>query len=720
MTMDKGKYFKLFKQETFERISKIEDLLLKMEEIGIKENLLAEIKREMHTIKGSAKIIGFNNTSEIAHTFEELFKDKGKIEKFSLKEIANLTLKSLKTIKTLVEKNDDISQVIEEWNEIKEKIENIIKTKDTKKITFKKENDITTSINIREKIKKKFLNVSTQQKEDKIKNKEIESETYLEELPDVFKIDANTIDEISKSAIKTKVLQNKLESIPEILNFYIESLNKVFSKLSKVVDSRDLIEFRDLINLLEEQKEDIVNSVENQQRAFKELWDKISELKLIQLSVILDIYPSYIRNFSKKFGKKIDLKITGSKCKIDKRIVEKLNEALIHIVRNAISHGIEPPEERRKINKSEKGKLEIKISENRGVIAIQISDDGRGIDTEKIKKKALEKGLYTAEELGKKNERELMDIIYESGFSTAENIDEISGRGIGMDVVKRKIEEIGGNVSIKSKVGEGTTVTIEIPVSISTHKVIIFNLNKSLLGFMEENIERIEKFDVDKIRGEGKNFYLYNHEILPLISLTENREGDVIFFKKGGKKVAIFLKNILSREEVIIKKSSFLSGYLQFNGFGIDHKSRIITILNPFKLDENMRFDVKEEKKVLKKKKILLVEDSAITRELEKNILEKNGFEVVEAENGVEAFEKLGAEDIDLIISDIDMPIMDGFTMVEKIKKKDEYRNIPIIIVTMKESNEDKLRAIHLGVDGYITKENFMGTRLLRIVNKFL
>ncbi len=718
MTMDKGKYFKLFKQEALERISKIEGILLKMEERGIEENLLAEIKREMHTIKGSARIIGFNNTSEIAHTFEELFKDKGKIEKFPLKEIINLTLKSLKAIKTLVERNDDISQVMKEWNEIKEKIENIIKTKDTKKITFKKENDTTTSINLREKIKKKFLNISTQQREDKIKNKEIESEIYLEELPDVFKIDANTIDEISKSAIKTKVLQNKLESIPEIFNFYIESLNKIFSKLSKIVNTRDLIEFRDLINLLGEQREDIINSLENQQRAFKELWDKISELKLIPLSVILDIYPSYIRNFSNKFGKKIDLRITGSKCKIDKRIVEKLNEALIHIVRNAISHGIEPPEERKKVNKPEKGKLEIKISENRGVVAIQISDDGRGIDTQKIKEKALEKGLYTREELSIKKEKEIMEIIYESGFSTADKIDEISGRGIGMDVVKRKIEEIGGNVSIESRVGKGTTVTIEIPVSISTHKVIIFNLNKSLLGFMEENIERIEKFDVDKIRGEGKNFYLHNNDLFPLVTLTKEEEGEVIFFKKGNKKIAIFLKNILSREEVIIKKSSFLSEYLQFNGFGIDHKSRIITILNPFKL-ENMRFDIKEEKKVLKKKKILLVEDSPITRELEKNILEKNGFEVIEAENGLEAFEKLGAEDIDLIISDIDMPIMDGFTMVEKIKKKDEYRNIPIIIVTMKESNEDKLRAIHLGVDGYITKENFMGTRLLRIVNKF-
>ena len=133
MTMDKGKYFKLFKQEALERISKIEGILLKMEERGIEENLLAEIKREMHTIKGSARIIGFNNTSEIAHTFEELFKDKGKIEKFPLKEIINLTLKSLKAIKTLVERNDDISQVMKEWNEIKEKIENIIKTKDTKK-----------------------------------------------------------------------------------------------------------------------------------------------------------------------------------------------------------------------------------------------------------------------------------------------------------------------------------------------------------------------------------------------------------------------------------------------------------------------------------------------------------------------------------------------------------------------------------------------------------
>ncbi len=718
--MDREKYYKLFKQETLERIKNVENLLLKISEREKDENILSEIKREMHTINGSSRIIGFKNISEIAHLFEDIFKDSEKIKQIPLKSLIDSTLKSLSIIKTLTEKRDDITDVKNEIEGLKEKIGKLLKSEREKPIK-EKEKSTELKISLKNKIKN---NLKAKEKKSELKkNEKIEEiqKNLVEELPDVFKINANDIEEILKSATNLKVLQNKIESFSESFSFFTNSLKKIFNKLSSHLDSKLLIEFRDLLNLMDEEKDEILNSLDNHQKAFNQLWNKITDLRLIPLSIILDIYPSYIKKFSIEYNKKIDLKIIGSQCKVDKRVVEKLNEALIHIIRNAISHGIESPEDRKKMGKEETGKIEIKITENRGIITIKISDDGRGIDLEKIKTIAIKKGLFTAEEMERKNKDETLSLIYKKGFSTADKVDDISGRGIGMDIVKERIEEIGGKLKLESLKDVGTTITIEIPVSISTHKILITKWRNYLLGFLEENVEILEPFDKNKIRGEKENFYLFQDGLIPLVKMAEKEDGgEVIIFSDINRKIALHINTILEREEVIVKKSDFLNEFIEFSGFGINHKSQIIPILNPFFLNIEKIHPSKLEPKVIKKRRILLVEDSIITRELEKNILLKNGFEVIEAENGLEAFEKLGEKEIDLIISDIDMPIMDGFTLVEKIKQRKEFAEIPIIIVTMKESDEDKLRAIKLGVDGYITKESFNGVKLLRIINRII
>ena len=716
--MDREKYYNLFRQETFERIKKVEDLLLKISEGDIDENILSNIKREMHTIKGSARIIGFKNISDIAHIFEDIFKDSDKITQIPLKNLINTTLKSLTIIKKLTQERDVVSTSISE--EIEELKKDVNKLLDIKTNEVKKDTGNEININLREKIKKSLKKDEKSPTDISHVKKDVEK-NLIEELPDVFKISAIDIEEILKSATNLKVLQNRLEYIPENFIFYTKSLKKIYNKLLPSFDPKFLIEFRDLINLLEEEKDEIFKTVENHQKAFNHLWDKITDLRLIPLSVILDIYPSYIKRFSIECGKKIDLKIIGSQCKVDKRVVEKLNEALIHIIRNSISHGIESPDERKRLGKLEKGNIEIKITENRGIITIKISDDGRGIDTDKIRETAVKKGFFTEAEMDRKSEEETLSIIYKKGFSTAEKTDEISGRGIGMDVVKQRIEEIGGKLAIETNKNSGTTIIIEIPISISTHKILVIKWKDYFLGFLEENVKTVEIFEKDNVRGEKENFYLFDGELIPFFKLnTDMEKGEVIIFSDINKKIAILIDAVLDREEVIIKKSDFLNEFREFSGFGINHKSTIIPILNPFLIKGKITIPEKSDIEVKKVKRILLVEDSAITRELEKNILRKNGFEVIEAENGLDAFEKLDEENIDLIISDIDMPIMDGFTFVEKIKQREEFSKIPVIIVTMKESNEDKLRAIKLGVDGYITKESFNGMKLLRIINRLI
>jgi len=464
-------------------------------------------------------------------------------------------------------------------------------------------------------------------------------------------------------------------------------------------------------------------------------------LRMLPLSTVFDTLRRTVRDLAREHGKEIDFEINGGETELDRKIIERIGDPLIHMIRNSLDHGLESREERVAAGKPVKGTISLSAFYDGGCVTIALGDDGKGMSHDRIREKALSKRLYDADTLARMSRSEITNLIFLPGFSTSPIITDLSGRGVGMDVVRKNIvDDLKGAIIIETQEGRGTTFFLRLPLNLAVFPLFLVSANGRPCALPATSIvEMLSVRSEEIIEIVHKRAIRLREQIIPvedlaaILGLSREIEAEpepgeklLVIIRNGEEKLGLVVDDILGREEMVVKPlPAHIQNLRLVSGVTIGEGNNIINVFHVpelLKLARELaepvrRAHVSTEDRAAT---ILVVDDSYNTREIEKSILEAYGYLVVTAGDGQEAWEKTRGEMYELVITDVEMPRMDGFTLTEQLRGDDRYRNIPVIIVTSREKDEDKKRGISVGADAYIVKGAFDQSNLLETVRTLI
>lgn len=473
------------------------------------------------------------------------------------------------------------------------------------------------------------------------------------------------------------------------------------------------------------------------------LLEDVKKILTQPMATLMETIPRMVRDLARDLGKEVRFESAGGDIEVDKRILEEIKDPVIHLIRNAIDHGIEDPVERAKKGKPTEGLIRIVATETGGGnVELSLSDDGRGFDVDALKRAALNQSTATAKEIEEMTTKEVMKLAFQSGVSTSSTITELSGRGLGLGIVSEKAEKLGGHVLVESVPNEGTTFRLVLPVTLATFRGIHLSVGGQdfimpthnvvrVMRLKRQDIRTIENLEAIIVDGKPMSFV----HLASVLGLTqpqvEANPDDVLFallIKSEGKTIAFAVDTILREQEVLVKGLGKLCTRVRnVMAATILESGEVIPVLNPTDLvrsavkgDSARPSQKRSPLQTSATKHILVTEDSITTRLLLKNILESAGYTVSTATDGLEALQVLQAGDIDMVLTDVEMPNMDGFTLTARIRSNDATKDIPVVICTSRGSTEDRERGIEIGADAYIDKSSFSQSTLLNTAKKLL
>lgn len=653
------------------------------------DHTFKELLRLSHNIKGSSRAIGLNAISELAHQLETVFSSIEKKHTLFSKKSMDLVLQTIDTMKRIAKQSfqnkpvDDIHSLMQALADI-----------------FNTSNQATTEV-------KKMVSTPAFA---------IKTEP---ETTDSVRVSTKKLDHISvfSDALQLNMQQLQNYAAELMTAGVLEKTKKHFSNTSA---------FRSILKKIK--------------RNVDQLQYETKLLRLVPATFLLHQMPRIARDLSQELNKQIQLEMTGEHIEVDRKVLENLHDPFIHLLRNAIDHGIESPEQRKARHKPDTGKITIRVASAGEKILFEISDDGNGIDTESILQTAIKRRLLKPEAVPTLTHQEIIDFIFRPGFSSKSMITSVSGRGVGLDVVRNHVQRLNGTVTINTTPAHGTTISILVPLTIATDRGLIIKTNQQLFAIPTISIERLLSVPQhDLVELEGNLTLTLNEHAIALRELsailypnlktsTLADTVTIVLLSLAGKKLGLIVDTILGESTLVIKPlSAPLSKVPCISGGTIYQDGTTALVLNP---NELMHAAGSPEKLVSQlhtsqtqqpiKKQILVVDDSITTRTLEKNILETHGYAITTASDGQEALNILKKQHFDLIVTDILMPIMDGLTLTKTLKTNDQYKHIPVIIVTTLGSDSEKQKGLEVGADAYLIKHEFQSQILIDIVRQLL
>ncbi len=786
--------------EAFEMNEQLDQDLVELEHNPEDLDLLNRIFRVAHTIKGSSSFLNLNILTHLTHNMEDVLNRARKGEIKITPDIMDVVLRSIDLMKTLLVtirdtgsdtnngKENEIEEAVKQLQAITS--QNLEGAKEGTKEAPKKENE--------KEAKKENIKENQENKAKSPTAKDFASDNPLADEPDLdyTNMSAEEVEaEIERllnkrqEADKERRAQKKQEAKPkqevapktEISKTETPKVPKTETKAKAKADTEenkapsigveqtvrvDVRRLDHLMNLIGElvlgknRLIRIYGDVEERydgEKFLEELNQVVSSISAVttdlQLAVmktrmqpvgkVFNKFPRMVRDLSRELGKSIELIIEGEETELDKSIVEEIGDPLIHIIRNSCDHGIEPLEERRRLNKPETGKVQLSAYNEGNHIVIKISDDGKGLDPVMLKEKAIEKGVISERDAEGMSDREAFNLIFKPGFSTAKVVSNVSGRGVGMDVVKTNIEKLNGIIEIDSEVGVGTTQKLKIPLTLAIIQALLVGVQEEYYAIPLSSVLETVRISQDEIYTvDGKSVLRLRDEVLSLVRLSDifkvdailesNSDVYVVIIGLADQKIGVIVDYLIGQEEVVIKSL----GYYLKNTRGIagatvrgDGKITLIVDVGAMmdmakSIKVNITTLMNESENTKSKNSpsdyvVLAIDDSSTDRAIIRKCLKPLGITLLEASNGLEGLEMLknGDKTPDAILVDIEMPKMDGYTFASEVRKYNKFKNLPLIAVTSRVTKTDRMRGVESGMTEYITKP-YSGEYLTTVVKR--
>jgi len=771
-----------FLVESFELVEKLDEDLIELESNPEDLELLNGIFRVAHTIKGASSFLNFDVLTHLTHHMEDVLNKARHGELTITPDVMDVILESIDLMKALlntirdtgadagidvsdcVVKLDKISggdgnvetPVVEAPNEEEQpQEEEKAETAQTDDSSSSEEDELDYENMSPEEIEAEIERLLAQRQEEDRKKREAKIAAG-EKVPTLEPDDNKNKDSKKEEQLDTptsskpaqKVQSKKSEqpkasaptkrspaAVEQTIRVDVKRLDHLMNLIGELVLAKNrLIKINDDVEERyegEEFLEELNQVVSIVSIVTTDLQIAVMKTRMLPIGKVFNKFPRMIRDLSRELNKKIELEISGEDTELDKSIVEEIGDPLVHIIRNSCDHGIEHPEDRVAVGKSETGLIKLKAYNEGNQIVIQVDDDGKGLDAEVLKAKALEKGLISEKEADGMSEKEAFLLIMKPGFSTAASVTNVSGRGVGMDVVKTNIEKVNGIIDVDSIPGKGTSMKLKIPLTLAIIQALLVGVQEENYAIPLASVLETVRISTDEIYTvEGRSVMRLRDEVLSLVHigdifevervLDSSEHAYVVVLGLGTSKLGLIVDTLVGQEEIVIKSlGDYLKGIDGIAGATIRGDGGVTLIVDVVALMEIAR-GVKStimvdsdsaNGKINEKSKpsdyiVMIVDDSSTDRMIMKKALEPMGITLVEASDGQEALNilKSGDYNFDAMLIDIEMPRMDGYTLASEIKKYNRYKNLPLIAVTSRNSKSDRMRGVESGMVEYITK----------------
>ncbi|PAF47653.1 chemotaxis protein CheA [Helicobacter sp. 12S02232-10] len=756
--------------EAFEMIEQLDQDLVELENNPEDLELLNRIFRVAHTIKGSSSFLNFDTLTHLTHNMEDVLNKARKGELKLTPDIMDVVLQSIDLMKALLVKIRDAGTDSNSGIDISDTVKKLqaISSEQSNDKTSSQPQEVQSSSSeasspepqnpLADEPELDYANMSAQEVEAEIqrllqKRQEADKQKRSQKKKDNVSEDIQAPreptepqskkEEPKKSAqpkkpepTKPKTDENKSPStgVEQTVRVDVRRLDHLMNLIGELVLGKnrliriygDVEERYDGEKFLEELNQ-VVSSIST---VTTDLQLAVMKTRMQPVGKVFNKFPRMVRDLSRELGKSIDLVITGEETELDKSIVEEIGDPLIHIIRNSCDHGIETPEERKQAGKEETGKVELKAYNEGNHIVIEIADDGKGLDADMLKQKAIEKGVITEREADSMSDKEAFGIIFKPGFSTAKNISNVSGRGVGMDVVKTNIEKLNGIIEVESEKGVGTTEKLKIPLTLAIIQALLVGVQEEYYAIPLSSVLETVRVSQDEIYTvDGKSVLRLRDEVLSLVRLADIFKVDsiletmnevyVVIVGLADQKIGVIVDYLIGQEEVVIKSLGYyLKSTTGIAGATVRGDGKITLIVDVgammemaknVKVSINKLIDEAEASKIKNSPSdyvILAIDDSSTDRAIMKKCLKPLGVTILEAANGLEGLEivKNGDKMPDAVLVDIEMPRMDGYTFAAEVRKYNKFKNLPLIAVTSRTSKTDRMRGVESGMTEYITK----------------
>jgi chemotaxis protein histidine kinase CheA len=464
-------------------------------------------------------------------------------------------------------------------------------------------------------------------------------------------------------------------------------------------------------------------------RAAEEQLERSLTLQVQPVRPFLRSLARHARELARSLGRQVEVVVEGEDTRLDRRIARELEEALVHLVRNAVDHGIEPPQVRERAGKSALGTILIRAGGEGSRVRLELSDDGAGIDPAKVVRQAVTAGLVDEAAVAGLSRPQIYRFLFASGFSTRRRASEISGRGVGLDAVAAAVIRVGGEIFLSSELGFGTHITLEVPVARRGEQVLVVRVGRLRLALPKRIARRVLTLDGTKVEErDGRSLYLVDGRYLPFLPLGKlygeaaSEAPLLLLGEVSGQPLALAVDAVEGEEEVLVRplpRSAIADALLE--GLALLASGEPVGVLKAAALARRdlLRDGPARRREVVRRTvRVLLVDDSLVTREMERRLLEDAGFEVTAVADAQEALSSLGEGLFDCLITDIEMPGMDGFALTEELRGIEQWRELPIVVVSTRDRPEDRLRGLKAGADAYLTKQSLDAGELVEVVRR--
>ncbi|MEM4407091.1 MAG: response regulator [Candidatus Methanomethylicaceae archaeon] len=765
--VNRSELLEYFLSEADDHINTLDKGISELESDPDNDTIIEDLYRAAHTLKGAAALVKLSTTSNIAHRMEDILEELKDRKIKADREIAGLLFYMLDSIKGLVQ---DISEGREEDPAIEQAV-----FARADEVMSREKMVVAPPAQVSPKIPD--LTVATPAVSEKREAAGRRKEDFEFFSGNFVKVDVRKVEEmlnlIGEITIKKNYLLQKtketgeisdeiffagrrlLKEITDFADRYAYSLPDNVKYIDPLLSEFGELEFDryDELNLFARKLQEITNDITE---ALKDLSDffeffgddvktignmikmlrsDISEARMVEIGRLFQRFVRPIKEMAGQYDKKVELLVSGGDTKVDKVIFERLFDPLMHIIRNAVSHGIEKPDERLQKGKKEEGLIFLSARQDGNTVIIEVNDNGRGIDTDRLFDVAVRKGLLNPD--SKPSKEDILSLIFAPGFSTTESADMTSGRGMGMSAVRRLVSAINGIVEVDTDVGWGTTFRIKVPSSLAIANVIVFRAGGVEFVIPSSLLEEIIQLGATNVREEitlinyrGKDIHAVN--LSDLLGISHQRDfipgsfpdiSPAVICNITDRKAALIVDEIIGQEETIIKPMNrFLGGLHIYSGTTISGDGRVRFVINPIRIFEEKIQPVAVRpvsEEGYEGRRILIVDDSLSVRKYVSAFLEARQFRVYSASNGVEALNILDERPVDMVITDLEMPVMHGYELINRIKGSERLKDIPVIVLTSRSAEKHREKALESGAEDYLVKP-FEEKSLSEILRKYL